>query len=88
VVSSADTSLMMLPGIDVITVAGDGLLQHIGQTNVTREIRLSKMQLKVHSVSVVLFCHRLFFCGALMIKETRLLEFDEYLTGLSPITLR
>jgi hypothetical protein len=87
VVNSDDTT-MLLPGVELSYIGSDGSIHPLGQTDQFGEISVSKDILKSKSATVVLCCHSLFFCGALRVKEERLLEYDEYLMVLSPIVVR
>lgn len=87
VVNSQDTT-MLLPGIELSYIAGDGSIHRLGETNQFGEISIPKGLLRSKSATVVLFCHRLFFCGAVRVREQLLLEYDEYLIALSPVVVR
>ena len=84
-VNAADTA-MPIPEVEVSVITDQGAVRVIGATDRFGEVTIPKSEL-VRS-SAVLFCHRLFFCGAIRPQESRLTDYREYLITIAPVTVR
>src|SRR6202035_3739919 len=80
-VASAQDTTILLPDVEAFAVE-DGHLVLIGRTDQFGDIRISTNILP-HSTAL-LFCHELFFCGAIRVKKSSLSEYREYFITLVP----
>jgi hypothetical protein len=51
-------------------------------------VAIPKARLRDSRAGAVLFCHRVFFCGAIRPARDRLGEYDEYLIAITPVVVR
>jgi hypothetical protein len=87
--NSADSS-MLLPGVavSVVTTAGDVI--DIGRTDRFGQVTVPKSLLDPGKARLVMFCHKAFFCGAVLADEPQadLRRWDEYFVTLAPVVVR
>lgn len=86
-VISAGSAGHPLGGVTVTGIRNDGKYVHVGETDIVGHIHVSKNQLSA-GVTALIFCHRTYFCGAIIIADKQLLEYDEYLIALAPVAVR
>jgi hypothetical protein len=77
---------MPIPEVEVSVSTNRGDVRVLGETDRFGRIAIVKSELA--GDSAVLFCHRIFFCGAIRPQESRLIEYDEYLITIAPVTVR
>jgi len=87
VVNAADTT-MVLPGVAVSMITASGEVRPVGVTDQFGRVFISKAAMRESSALVVLFCHEIFFCGAIRVAESNLHNYDEYLLAIAPVTVR
>src|SRR5437879_778968 len=87
-VISAGSAGHALNGVAVTAIQKDGKYIQLGKTDAVGHIRISKRQLGDAGVTALIFCHRTYFCGALIVADRQLLEYNEYLIALAPIAVR
>lgn len=85
VVNAANTA-MPIPEVEVSVITSNGAVRVIGETDEFGQIAIVKDEFA--KASAVLFCHRLFFCGAIRPHQSRLVEYGEYLITIAPVTVR
>lgn len=87
-VVSAGSTAHSLNGVTLVGIQSDGKYVQLGKTDAVGHIHVSKRQLRDAGVTALIFCHRTYFCGALIVADRELLEYDEYLMALAPIAVR
>jgi hypothetical protein len=87
-VVSAGTTGHPMNGVAVTAIESDGKYVQLGKTDAVGHIHISKRKLRDAGVTALIFCHRTYFCGALIVADRQLLEYDEYLIALAPIAVR
>jgi hypothetical protein len=71
-VVSAGTDGHLLSGVVVKAIKSDGQWAPLGKTDALGHIHFSKKELRAGAIAIVfciIFCHRTYFCGALVVAE-------------------
>ena len=85
VVSGADVSQVVIDA-SIAVIGKGGAIENIGHTDQFGEGRVKKESIISSQSPVVLVCKPPYFrCAALLVKEERLLEFDEFSLSLPPV---
>ena len=77
-----------LPDVRVLLVTREASLRQIGVTDVEGRVSVERRTLIEERATAVLFCHKLFFCGAARMQEDEVLRYSEFFIELAPEAFR